>query len=1029
MTEEFDSRRKELYSLNSAAWEPDYQYAVDIKLDPSLKKNTAFIKKVRTNINGEQYKSVIKDIETISLEKYLSEIITSLAEGLFKVSKHDDIVAAVEVVSLLHQRFGLKLTPYLLSTFLHVLANPDRQQLQLLSEQEREREALLRVTRQKNMLRLFAEFYVVGIFRTLGDISPELIPEEILKRISKSSSESVLTIVLKNLLNFEILTGNSLTIVLSFLKRFRHIIRDNNNMLLSINVKDMIRNIFQVYSNAISNIVIDLDSEIYNLKKRNTKASIRTGRILEENVVELNQAEELFEKFQSGNEYIASVFNFKLPTLSKKSEISTEESTIEVVKQKNSNEEDFGVWGDAKEKLFYTKIPTYEELNELYPPDEDDEEVLQGNNDGGRVTYFLSKLQVASEEDIDSVAAKFLHLGINNKATWNRLFKFFVESPDVNNLRYFARFLKIHEEALKESISSLIDYLDRGFRYQIYNEKLNFKNIFFFVELIKFKLIPSHIIFHKIRTLTLNITSTNNIDVLSVFYEHIGRFLLQEPEYKQFTQEMISNLRDKKRSSNFKVQEKMAINNLLLTIDPPVINGIKIEDRMPILTDEEKFIQRLLRVELNDRSCTLIANEISKLDLIKNESFIVECFSHPDLINYNNIHALAFVLKAIQVKNIIIRTIDFLIENIIRGMEENDYRRNRIRMAHIKYVAEIFNLRLINFKFINTLLNKILCYGHPNNQPLPGNYSLKLDPPDNYFRIQLCCLLLVSIDDGKGSSRSRSRSRSRKSRRRSPRINKDLLKTYFAFFQYYVFCKQMPIPIDLEFKLHDLFEKYGEIPGIERYQSLGETLNKLKEIVEKKGLGTPEDDDEEEEDSDDDIDIDNDSEVEEEEEDSEDDEDDEDDEEEGDLSDDELSDDASTKLSTYEHETEEAKEEKVKDDEYIARDVRKSEGDSFADALAKEYQKILVESYETNLKNVTSKNTIGNPNSKLSLKSESIATSENGKVQFKLLTKDGKSPKKLALPSDNKFAASVLKERDNLLRDKERIMKLALDMD
>lgn len=126
---------------------------------------------------------------------------------------------------------------------------------------------------------------------------------------------------------------------------------------------------------------------------------------------------------------------------------------------------------------------------------------------------------------------------------------------------------------------------------------------------------------------------------------------------------------------------------------------------------------------------------------------ILDCLAHPELINYDNIPALAAVLEAYfsKYKKIVVYTVDTTIENIIRGLELNDYRMNRVRMAQVKFVAEMYNHRVINFKLINDLLYRILCFGHPNNQPLPDNWDVEIDLPDNYFRIQLCCLLLNNL--------------------------------------------------------------------------------------------------------------------------------------------------------------------------------------------------------------------------------------------------------------------------------------------
>ena len=59
--------------------------------------------------------------------------------------------------------------------------------------------------------------------------------------------------------------------------------------------------------------------------------------------------------------------------------------------------------------------------------------------------------------------------------------------------------------------------------------------------MIKFKMIPTHIIFHKIRK-TLNTLYKQHRYPFCI-YEHVGRFLLNDPDYKDLMREMIEMLR------------------------------------------------------------------------------------------------------------------------------------------------------------------------------------------------------------------------------------------------------------------------------------------------------------------------------------------------------------------------------------------------------------------------------------------------------------------------------------------------------
>lgn len=66
-------------------------------LDASLKKNTAFIKRLRAGITGDVHDQLMRDLKTLSLEKYISEIVGAVIEGLQKSKTSTDIFAAIEV--------------------------------------------------------------------------------------------------------------------------------------------------------------------------------------------------------------------------------------------------------------------------------------------------------------------------------------------------------------------------------------------------------------------------------------------------------------------------------------------------------------------------------------------------------------------------------------------------------------------------------------------------------------------------------------------------------------------------------------------------------------------------------------------------------------------------------------------------------------------------------------------------------------------------------------------------------------------
>ena len=140
-------------------------------LDSSLKKNTAFIKRLRTAITAASTTAFLQELRSLSLQKYLSEVISATYEGLCKVKTPGDIAAGVEVVSSLHQRFGpSQYTCYLGWLLGRGLSTPEKSQLKALPQDAREKEEKERLARQRALLKVVTELWLVGVLRSLDDV-------------------------------------------------------------------------------------------------------------------------------------------------------------------------------------------------------------------------------------------------------------------------------------------------------------------------------------------------------------------------------------------------------------------------------------------------------------------------------------------------------------------------------------------------------------------------------------------------------------------------------------------------------------------------------------------------------------------------------------------------------------------------------------------------------------------------------------------------------------------------------------------
>ncbi|PGH36699.1 hypothetical protein GX50_00359 [[Emmonsia] crescens] len=166
------ARKRELRTLNARGWAKETDiFPVNKSLDSALKKNTAFIKRLRTGITAAALPTFLADIRTLSLHKYLSEIISASYEGFCKLKSPGEIAAGVEIASALHQRFGPdEFTKQLGWMLGRGLTTPDKAQLKAWAQDVREREEKERLGRQRVLLRIVTELWLVGLLRSLDDV-------------------------------------------------------------------------------------------------------------------------------------------------------------------------------------------------------------------------------------------------------------------------------------------------------------------------------------------------------------------------------------------------------------------------------------------------------------------------------------------------------------------------------------------------------------------------------------------------------------------------------------------------------------------------------------------------------------------------------------------------------------------------------------------------------------------------------------------------------------------------------------------
>ncbi|KAF9210202.1 hypothetical protein BGZ49_000023 [Haplosporangium sp. Z 27] len=164
-------------------------------LDSNIKKNTGFIKKCKTGLTADVSSQLLNDIKKLSLEKYISEIVAAILEGLLRCKLSVDVAAAVEVISALHQRFPDTFTLLFTHQLAKALAPSPKLTHQQLAQagstpEQREKEETSRVSRQRILCRIATDLWLAGVLRNIEDGVATLSAEGTTGVSSKSGQSS-----------------------------------------------------------------------------------------------------------------------------------------------------------------------------------------------------------------------------------------------------------------------------------------------------------------------------------------------------------------------------------------------------------------------------------------------------------------------------------------------------------------------------------------------------------------------------------------------------------------------------------------------------------------------------------------------------------------------------------------------------------------------------------------------------------------------------------------------------------------------
>ncbi|KAK9243823.1 armadillo-type protein [Lipomyces tetrasporus] len=915
-------RRAALLKLNTAAWagEKDLLKTAG-SLDSSLKKNTAFIKRLRTSVNADNQAALLKEISTLTLEKYLSEIIGAAAEGFAKCRLTNDIWAAVEVTSALHQRFAKAFTPTLMLYLLRGFASPTKAQLSTLTPEQREKEDNSRLMRQRGLLRLLTEYWLCGIARTSEDAriaadsgaSAEATKSSTRSKSSTAASHQSLaqqTVtadpvpleVLRELLSNDTKEFTYLPVASAFVKNFGsellgvsrvrgerqelngHVVQTEDKQktegtyegVMNEALRKKFRAILESYNKSLQAFLVKQRRSIKEQERRNNAAYMRSGEIFEDRHSTFEKMVKAEEKMIASAQVLADALDMDMPDLTQEDakEVSTPSASFSFTKAGvNSSGEvsDSGIWEDEEQKKFYEELldlrlrvpqeffsaakkaaikeeasdrredqsPEREREEDIKIDDDgndlfDEDMALVDDNEGtaaisnpsigAQVDLIIHRLpEMNSRETIDQLAIDFCYL--NSKASRIRLIRAVQAIPKTRQdlVPMYSRFIATLNKYIPDIGTAVVKYLQREFKVLVRKRTVpspggpdrsiseaRARNIRYIAELVKFKVVANHVTFNCIKIL-LDGFGRHEIETLSNLLESCGRFLLRTEETHETMAQMLQIMWKKKSAQNLDARERILLENAFYYVNPPERPGIVQKERSVI----EQYVRKLVLVDLNKRTYHHILKQFRKLNWEDPETIRVidKTFTKIWKVKYGNIHLMTLIASCLMKyhQDFIVRLVDSTLEHIRVGLELNMFKYNQQRIAQVKYLGEMYNYRIVDSPTIFDTLYTIVGFGHEGGRPQPGRFT-PLDPADGYFRIRLVCTLLETCAAyfDRGSAKKK-------------------LDLFLGFFQYYVFSKLTPLPMEIEFHVHDTLQMLR--PNLKVCSNLEEAATGLTEAM------------------------------------------------------------------------------------------------------------------------------------------------------------------------------------------------------
>uniref|UniRef100_A0A672QXF2 UPF2 regulator of nonsense mediated mRNA decay n=1 Tax=Sinocyclocheilus grahami TaxID=75366 RepID=A0A672QXF2_SINGR len=754
--------RKELRVKNQHAPETRPEEAFFSRLDSSLKKNTAFVKKLRT-LTEQQRGSLSQDFDSLNLSKYIGEAVSSMVEAKLKIS---DVGCAVHLCSLFHQRYT-DFAPHLLAAWKRHF-------------EARKEEKTPNVSKLRTDLRFIAELTIVGLFTDKEGLS--LIYEQ-----------------LKNIIGADRETHTHVSVIISFCKhcgddiaglvprKVKNAVEKFSSsfppsQIINAEKQQPFQNLLREYFTSLTKHLKKDHRELQNIERQNRRILHSKGELSEDRHKQYEEFATSYQKLLANTQTLADLLDENMPELPLDKSIQEEHGPgIDIFTPGKPGEYDLdgGIWEDEDARNFYENMVDLKafvpailfkdnekssqtskegregnsteelemELEALDITDEpidldvadeaeteelakklldeqeqEDEEASTGSHLKLIVDAFIQQLPNCINRDLIDKAAMDFCMNMNTKSNRRKLVRalFTVPRQRLDLLPFYARLVATLHPCMSDVAEDLSSMLKGDFRFHV-SVSCSMK-IFSSLTLCVFV------------QMLLSDFSHHHIEMACTLLETCGRFLFRSPESHLRTSVLLEQMMRKKQAQHLDVRYVTMVENAYYYCNPPPMEKTVRKKRPPL----QEYIRKLLYKDLSKVTTEKVLRQLRKLPWhdADEKSYLICCMINIWNVKYNSIHCVANLLAGLVAyqEDVGIHVVDGLLEDIRLGME--------VCVSSQKYTGKIGNFIL---SLVCTLLDTCGQYFDR------GSSKKKLDCLLIYFQVSVCLWTSQSQTDDRHS--------------------------------------------------------------------------------------------------------------------------------------------------------------------------------------------------------------------------------------------------------------------------------------